>query len=132
MSLWTSTIVYAQVDSLERVQEIGEVEISFDPNATEFYARKNSYILDIEKQESGLLILLKTNNNYYLEKVSWSRELIFSTLLDFNSSAIEKIVWAICIYAPRKGIKGSFCRTVLLSLRFSLRKRHTIMKFLLA
>jgi hypothetical protein len=90
LSLLFSLNVSAQIDSALQVQDIEEVIISIDHDPTEFYSKKDTYVLDIEEEKDGLLMLLKIRNDYYVERVSWAGDIIASQKLDFKSSAIEK------------------------------------------
>lgn len=85
-----SYITLAQKDSLDTVQKIEEVVVSFENEPSYFFKKKNAYILDFEEDIDGLLILYKQNGGYYLEKVNWEAESIILLELSQKAISLEK------------------------------------------
>ncbi|MFK7786592.1 MAG: hypothetical protein AB8B56_15840 [Crocinitomicaceae bacterium] len=89
--LCLSAISFGQVDdSLELNQDLEEVVISISQGQSEFYAKKDHYILDIIEDSSGIILLLKNRGKYFIEKVLWDGQVIISEQLMFKASKLEK------------------------------------------
>ena len=80
--------VFGQKDSITKVQDLQGVEVSLKTQV--LFAKQHHYIIDFEEVGSGVFVLLKKRNAYFLELIGWGGKTLWSEELSGKHDGIFK------------------------------------------